>query len=95
MVNGVYYLGVVWWRSEKRGGISDGMGHYWGMKHQLRGGEAAEAREMLRVEIHRAIKGVGMESEVSLGDVLGVLREVEDDVVGMLEKKLGEGECAD
>lgn len=50
---------------------------------------------MLRVEIHRAIKGVGMESEMSLGDVLGVLREVEDDVVGMLEKKLGEGECAD
>lgn len=78
------------WRLLAMGGVVG-----WDMKHQLRGGEAEEAREMLRVEIHRAIRGVGMESEMSLGDVLGVLREVEDDVVGILEKKLGDGEYAD
>lgn len=49
-----------------------------------------KSKEMLRVEIHRAIKGVGMESGMGLGDVIEVLREVEDDLISALERKLEE-----
>lgn len=47
-----------------------------------------KAKEMLSVEMHRAIRGVGLESGMGLGDVIEVLREVEDDLISALERKL-------
>ena len=47
---------------------------------------------MLRVEMHRAIRGVGLESGMGLGDVIEVLREVEEDLISALERKLEEEE---
>ena len=47
-----------------------------------------KAKEMLRVEMHKAIRGVGLESGMGLGDVIEVLREVEDDLISALWKKL-------
>ena len=47
-----------------------------------------KSKEMLRVEMHRAIRGVGLESGMGLGDVIEVLREVEDDLISARERKL-------
>ena len=49
-----------------------------------------KSKEMLMVEMHRAIRGVGLESGMGLGDVIEVLREVEEDLISALERKLGE-----
>ena len=49
-----------------------------------------KSKEMLRVEMHRTIRGVGLESGMGLGDVIEVLREVEDDLISELERKLEE-----
>ena len=49
-----------------------------------------KSKEMLRVEMHRAIRGVGLESGMWLGDVIEVLREVEEDLISALERKLEE-----
>ena len=47
-----------------------------------------KAKEMLMVEMHKAIRGVGLESGIGLGDVIEVLREVEEDLISALERKL-------
>ena len=47
-----------------------------------------KCKDMLRFEIHKAILGVGKESGIGLGDAIETLHEVEDDLIGMLEKKL-------
>lgn len=50
--------------------------------------QRTKAKEMLRVEMHKAIRGVGLESGMGFGDVIEVLREVEDDLISALWKKL-------
>ena len=52
--------------------------------------QRTKVKEMLRVEMHKAIRGVGLESGMGLGDVIEVLREVEDDLISALERKLEE-----
>ena len=55
-----------------------------------------KCKDMLRIEIHKAILGVGKESGIGLGDAIETLHEVEDDLIGMLEKKLAiEGDSGD
>lgn len=48
-----------------------------------------DAQKQLRTEIHAAIKRLGMESDLTFYQALGVLRVVEHDVIEQLTKATG------
>lgn len=49
--------------------------------------ENPEAGCLLRIEIHKAIRRIGIESEITAYQVIGALRVVEHDLLAMLDSR--------
>lgn len=57
--------------------------------------ENPEAGRLLRIEIHAAIRRMGLESGITTYQVIGALRVVEHDLLAMMDNRESEEEATD